>query len=479
MRTTQTPPAALEGPVDLSGLHGLARESMAWDATETRARLVKGEVSALEVVEAAIARADLLEPQLGALVYRDDAGARAAARANGASGSGSGGVFAGVPTFVKDMEALRGMPTRYGSQAVPHQVAAASARSVAQLLSTGLVPLGKSTTAEFGLNATTEPLHGPPTRNPRDRGRSSGGSSGGASALVAAGVVPIAHAGDGGGSIRIPAAFCGLVGLKATRGRLAPMASASRMPVKIATYGVVTRSVRDTAAFFAAVDDQRPAGMAAIGHGPGPGRQPLRVGLFIDPPLGTAVDPEVRAATLAAAAALEAAGHRVLPVAAPYDRQLADDFLTYWGFMAMAVELSVKLQLRGDVADLQPWTRALAARARQSWWAHPGAILRLGRFRHRYAEAFASCDVMLSPTTAGPAPRLGELRPDLDHDSLRGRLLELLPYTPAQNASGGPAISVPFGATRAGLPIGVQLAAPWGEERRLLELAYELEAQGK
>ena len=265
MLTVQTPQAALEGPVDLSGLSGLARESLAWDATETRARLVAGEVSALEVVEAAMVRADLLEPQLGAVVYRDDAAARAAARASGAAAGSGSGVFAGVPTFVKDMEALRGMPTRYGSQAVPQRLAAASARSVAQLLSTGLVPLGKSTTAEFGLNATTEPLHGPPTRNPRDRGRSSGGSSGGASALVAAGVVPIAHAGDGGGSIRIPAAFCGLVGLKATRGRLAPMASASRMPVKIATYGVVTRSVRDTAAFFAAVDEHRPPGMAAIG----------------------------------------------------------------------------------------------------------------------------------------------------------------------------------------------------------------------
>lgn len=475
MRTTQTPPAALQGPVDLTGLSGLARESMAWDATETRARLLAGEVSALEVVEAAIARADLLDPQLGALVYRDDAGARAAARESG--GGGGSGVFAGVPTYIKDMENLRGMPTRYGSQAVPHALAAVTARSVAQLLTTGLVPLGKSTTAEFGLNASTEPLQGSPTRNPRDRGCSSGGSSGGASALVAAGVVPIAHAGDGGGSIRIPAAFCGLVGLKATRGRLAPMASSQRMPVKIATYGVVTRTVRDTAAFFAAVDDQRPAGMAAIGHVQGPGRQPLRVGLFIDPPLGTAVDPEVRAATLGAAAALEAAGHRVVPVAAPYDRQLADDFLTYWGFMAMAVELTVQLQLRGDLADLQPWTRALAAQARKRWWAHPGAMLRLGRFRHRYAEAFANCDVILSPTTAGPAPRLGELRPDLDHARLRARLLELLPYTPAQNASGGPAISVPFGATRTGLPIGVQLAAPWGEERRLLELAYELEAR--
>ena len=471
MAADPKPQTVLTGPVDSAGLSGLARESMAWDATETRARLVSGEVSALEVVEAAIARADLLEAQIGAVVHRDNDGARAAARAP------SSGVFAGVPTFIKDMEALQGMPTRYGSRAVPHKVAEASARSVAQLLTTGLVPLGKSTTAEFGLNATTEPLIGPPTRNPLDRAHSSGGSSGGAAALVAAGVVPIAHAGDGGGSIRIPAAFCGLVGLKATRGRLAPMASASRMPVKIATYGVVTRSVRDTAAFFAAVDDRRPPGMAAIGHVQGPSKERMRIGIFIDPPLGTPVDPEIRAATLAAAAILEGAGHSVVPVAAPYDRQLADDFLAYWGFMAMAVEFAVKHQLGGDVAALQPWTRALASRARHRWWSHPGAMLRLSRFRHRYAEAFAGCDVILSPTTAGPAPRLGELRSDLDHDTLRDRLLTLLPYTPAQNASGGPAISVPAGATSAGLPIGVQLAAPWGEERRLIELAYVLEAQ--
>ncbi len=458
--------------VNINGLQGLALESIAWDATETRARIATGEVSAREVLEATIERAEHLDPQLGAVVHRD----YDAARALVAGAARGPGVFAGVPTFIKDMENLQGAPTRYGAQAFTPKPAPASAASVAQLLTTGLVPLGKSTTAEFGLNATTEPLHAPPTRNPVDLGCSSGGSSGGASSLVGAGVVPIAHAGDGGGSIRIPAAFCGLVGLKATRGRLRPMDSAKRMPVKIATYGVLTRTVRDTAAFFAAVDADRPAEMAPIGHVQGPGTQRLRIGLYIDPPLGTPVDPEIRAATLAAAKALEGAGHSVAPVSAPYDQQLADDFLLYWGFMAVGVEVGVRWQLKGDPAALQPWTRALASRAKRRFWAHPAAIARLAKFRETYARNFAQCDVMLSPTTAGPAPRIGELSPSLDHDTLRDRLLSLLPYTPTQNASGGPAISMPFGATRAGLPIGVQLAAPWGEERRLLELAYTLEA---
>ena len=458
--------------VNINGLQGLALDSIAWDATETRARIAAGEVSAREVLEATIERAEHLDPQLGAVVHRDYDAARALV-----DGAARGpGVFAGVPTYIKDMENLQGAPTRYGAQAFKPKPAPASAASVAQLLTTGLVPLGKSTTAEFGLNATTEPLHAPPTRNPVDLGCSSGGSSGGASSLVGAGVVPIAHAGDGGGSIRIPAAFCGLVGLKATRGRLRPMDSAKRMPVKIATYGVLTRTVRDTAAFFAAVDADRPADMAPIGHVQGPGTQRLRIGLYIDPPLGTPVDPEIRAATLAAAKALEGAGHSVAPVSAPYDQQLADDFLLYWGFMAVGVEVGVRWQLKGDPAALQPWTRALASRAKRRFWAHPAAIARLAKFRETYARNFSQCDVMLSPTTAGPAPRIGELSPSLDHDTLRDRLLSLLPYTPTQNASGGPAISMPFGATRAGLPIGVQLAAPWGEERRLLELAYTLEA---
>ena len=321
-------------------------------------------------------------------------------------------------------------------------------------------------------------MFGKPTCNPLNLGHSVGGSSGGAAALVAAGVVPIAHGGDGGGSIRIPAAFCGLVGLKASRGRLVPMATSKRMPVKLATYGVLTRSVRDTAAFFAEVD-QPIQGMAPIGKVEGPGSVKRRIGVFIDPPNGSPVDPEVRAACLAVAKTLESQGHQVDFVPAPYDQQLIDDFLLHWGLLAFGVEQLVKRQPGGDVERLEPWTRNLAKQAKKKWWRIPTAIWRLRRYEAKYAETFRRCDVLLSPTTAAPAPKLGYLSADQPYEQQVERLLTLLPYTPVQNAAGGPAISLPVATNKDGLPIGVQLASPMGEERRLLELAFALEHRGQ
>ncbi len=450
-------------------LGALAEQTRSWDATETASRIAKGEISPVEAVKAAIERAEAAEPVIGAIAYRrfEEALSEAAEPKTG--------FFAGVPTFIKDMEELRGAPTGFGSVALPKKAAARTAPSVAQFLSTGVVPLGKSTTAEFGLTATTEPVHGVPTCNPRDPSRSAGGSSGGAAALVAAGVVPVAHGGDGGGSIRIPAAFCGLVGMKASRGRLVPMESTRRMPVKISTYGVLSRSVRDTARYFAAVAPQARGKMPPVGEVEGPSRTRWRIGLFIEPLAKTAVDPEVRSATLRAARALEDEGHAVDEIPAPHGRGLIDDFVLYWGFLAASVETAVRSTPGGDPEKLEPWTRDLARRARRSWIRIPGAMWRLQRFATIYARVFDRCDVILSPTTAAPAPKLGHLGGRQSYEQHLSRLLELVPYTPIQNASGGPAISLPVARTESGLPIGVQLAAPWGEERRLLELGCLLE----
>ena len=448
----------------------LADETAAWDATETAQRIAAGEISAVEASRAAIARAEAWEPRIGAIAHRDfESGLRRAE-------SPEPGVFSGVPTFVKDLEDLAGTPTRFGSAAAGGGGAmSATADSVRQFLSTGAVALGKSTTAEFGLTCTVEPTGAEPTRNPLALDYSTGGSSGGAAALVAAGVVPISHGGDGGGSIRIPAAFCGLVGLKATRGRLVDMESTTQMPVKIATYGVLTRSVRDTAAFFAAAGDQGNArDLPPIGHVEGPSDDKLRIGLFIDPPMGGEVDPEVRATTEAVARTLESMGHSVEPAPAPYDQQLVDDFLLHWALLAQGVELMV-LFSKGKVKRLEPWTRGLAGHLRRNLLRVPGAIRRLRRFPASYDTSLASFDVLLSPTTAAPAPRIGHLDSSQPFESKLERLMELLPYTPVQNASGGPAISLPLGTSSAGLPIGVQLAAPRGHERRLLELAFALE----
>lgn len=450
-------------------LQGLAAESQGWDAVETAARIRSGAVSSGEVVEAAIARAEAWEPQLNAIARELYDRGRQRARAP------SAGVFAGVPSFVKDMEDLEGAATTLGSAAVPPSAAKRTASSVAQFLSSGVIPLGKSTTAEFGLNASTEPVFGKPTCNPRHLGHSAGGSSGGAAALVAAGVVPIAHGGDGGGSIRIPAAFCGLVGLKASRGRLVPMDTTKQMPLKIATYGILTRTVRDTAAFYAQVAPGPVAGMPAIGNVEGPGKERWRIGLFVDPPTGAPVHPEIRAAVLATAKALESLGHSVDFVTAPYSLQLADDFLLYWSLLAFGVERAVKGLPGGDVTRLEPWTRQLARNAKARWWRHPGALYRLHRYADTYNRVFRRCDVVLCPTTAGPAPPLGFLSPGQPFEQQLGRLTALLPYTPVQNTAGGPAISLPMARTQEGLPIGVQLAAPLGQERRLLELAFALE----
>lgn len=454
---------------EVQGLTGLAEETSTWDATETAARIAAKDISAVEAAEAAIARAVAWEPLINAIVARTFEAGLAQARKS------ASGCFAGVPTFVKDMEDLTGAPTRLGSAALPPMIAKTTAESVAQFLSSGAVPLGKSTTSEFGLTATTEPVHGEPTRNPINLEHSSGGSSGGAAALVAAGVVPVAHGGDGGGSIRVPASFCGLVGLKATRGRLKPMESTKRMPVKLATYGILTRTVRDTAAFFAQVDQAPVRGMAPVGLVEGPGKQRHRVGLFIDPPQGADVHPEVREAVMATAEALERMGHRVDLVSAPYDRHMVDDFLLYWGLLAAGVERIIAKTPGGDVTRLEPWTRALAATARANWLRLPGALWRLHRYKARYACVFDRCDVLLSPTVAQPAPKLGHLAADQPFEQKKERLLNMLPYTPVQNVSGGPAISIPVATSSSGLPIGVQIAAPWGEERRLIELAFALE----
>lgn len=454
----------------------LAAQTADWDATETARRIAAGELSAAEAVAAAIARSREQQPRIGAVIHEQYERA-----AQEATSPPTEGCFAGVPTFIKDLEDLAGTPTGFGTAAMPPMQPSATAPSIRQFLqSTGSIALGKSTTAEFGLTATTEPVHGEPTRNPRNLAYSSGGSSGGAAALVAAGVVPIAHGGDGGGSIRIPAAFCGLVGLKASRGRLIDMASAKRMPVNIATYGVVTKTVRDTAAFFAAAERVKPArGMPPIGHVEGPGPRRIRVGLFIDGPLSASVAPEVRAATLGAARHLEQLGHQVEEVPAPYSDSLVGDFVLHWAVMAAGVESIIKAHPKGDLTKLEPWTRALAGHARGNWWRVPSAIWRLRRYAARYAKGFAKYDVLLSPTTAAPAPPLGHLSTELSYEEKLSRLLELLPYTPVQNAAGAPAISVPFGVTDTGLPIGVQLAGPRGGERRLLELAYEIEAEGR
>lgn len=446
-----------------------------WDGVETAARIARGEVSAQEVVRAAIERAAawshlnaIVTPTFEAALRDADAAAP--------------GPFRGVPSFIKDLDDVAGVPTGMGSRAFRGYVPRATAPAVAEFLRAGFVSLGKSTTPELGLTCTTEPEGGEPTRNPIDLERSAGGSSGGAAALVAAGVVPIAYASDGGGSIRIPAACCGLVGLKPTRHRLTDLARTAKMPIKLATYGVVSRTVRDTAAYYAAIEAVAPArGLPRVGRVEGPGTRRLRIGLDAGSPVGAPVDPAVRAAVERAGRLLERQGHHVALVT-PFDerraRQLARDFFNYWGLLAAGgIHLARSFRRRAFRPDqLEPWTRGLAAHFKRHALPTMVGLWRLHRFSRLYDAVFGRVDVLVTPTVAAPAPRLGHLSPAQPFATKSERVHAFASFTPIANVVGAPAISLPLGATGGGVPVGVQLSARRGDERTLLELAFALEA---
>ncbi|HUP99591.1 MAG TPA: amidase, partial [Aeromicrobium sp.] len=437
--------------------------------------IARGDVSAREATAAAIARAEALNPELNALVVTDFERALAHAGAPGE------GVFAGVPTVIKDNENVFGLPTRDGSRATPNTPAAADSPFVSAFRSTGVVVIGKSTLPAFGFNASTEFDDAPPTRNPWNLDYSTGASSGGSAALVAAGVVPIAHANDGGGSIRIPAAACGLVGLKATRGRIIDPLEAASLPVNILANGVVSRTVRDTAAFVAAAEAfHPPVGMPAVGRVEGPADRRLRIGLIVDSVTGTPTDDETRAAVGETALLLEKLGHQVVEVQAPVNTRFIADFSHFWSLLAFSVRRFGK-RLYGpgfDPTQLDQLTLYLAKRFVRHAWLTPRAIVGLRRTTAAYQESLdkAGVQAVLSPTVAHTTPRLGYLSADAGFPEMFERLQRYVAFTPLHNASGAPGISVPAGLTREGLPIGVHLSAKLGQDRTLLELAYELEA---
>jgi len=266
------------------------------DGVGVAARIRSGEISAAEAANAAIARAERVNPTLNFIATPCFDYARARAATN------PSGVFGGVPTLVKDLTPLAGIRQMSGSRAFRDYVSRENGPYTDALLVSGLTPIGKSTTPEFGLTCTTEPMVTGATKNPWDITRIAGGSSGGSAAAVAAGVVPVAHANDGGGSVRIPAAICGLVGLKVSRGRCITLPDNS--PVPIGVEGCVSRSVRDTAAWLA-ITEQHGAGAAftPVGAVTGPNTRRLRIGLAIPDPIGREPDPAVRAGTEAASRA--------------------------------------------------------------------------------------------------------------------------------------------------------------------------------
>ena len=296
---------------------------------------------------------------------------------------------------------------------------------------------------------------------------------------MAGGLLTLATGGDGGGSIRIPAACNGLVGLKPTRGRLPLETAHDEMPIKLVANGVVTRSVRDTAAFFREAEKAwRSPKLPAIGDVTGPGARRLRIGVLTRS-IRRESSPEVRAATLETAALLEALGHHVETIdEMPVPDSFVDDFLLYWALLAMALVRGGQRRFGPscDPQRLDNLTLGLNRRATRNLHRMPAALTRLATTRRRTRSLTQRFDVVLTPTLADETPPVGHIDPMADYDQIVARLIDWAAFTPLQNVTGDPAISLPLAHSSTGLPIGMMFNAPAGHEARLLELAYELEA---
>lgn len=439
------------------------------------------QLSAEEVAQAALNRLEAVNPQLNAIAAERYQQALEEAKQHDKQlkhNLSAAPAFAGVPSFIKDNTDLAGLPTRHGSRATSARCQQSNGEFAEQFLSTGLIPLAKSSLPEFGFTATTEFTQQQPTRNPWNLQHSSGGSSGGSAALVAAGVVPIAHANDGGGSIRIPAACCGLVGLKPSRDRLRNPALNEKLPINIVADGVVTRTVRDTAGFLSAAEQYyRNPALAPIGEVTGPSSKRLRIAVFSDYNNGQQSHPEVAAAVERVALGCEAMGHQIELIQSPVDEQMAEDFFLYWAMLAASMNHLGKFTLdkQFNSSQLEPLTKNLSRHFVKNVWRFPSALKRLRNYHLTHAASFSGFDMVLTPTLAQPPVEIGYLALDLDLETTWQRLKNYTAFTPLQNITGAPAITLPLAQSESGLPIGLQFAGNLGAEKSLLELAFELE----
>lgn len=435
------------------------------DATGQAALVAGGELAPADLVEAALIRIDALDPTLNALTFRDDEAALQRAQA-------ARGAMAGVPWLVKDGLDYPGMPTRSGSRSRRDAPAGTTAFPYTERLDeAGLIALGKTNAPEFGLLPTTEPLLYGAARNPWALDRSPGGSSGGAAVAVASGMVPLAHAADGGGSIRIPASNCGLVGLKPGRGGNVRARDPHIVEDLLVGDTLLARSVRDVVWATAAT---------ASGAVPIPARRQLRIAMIPESLDGRAPAPEVQAALDFAAGLCASLGHDVEPVALPVDgTAVAGAFRTIWGYLARDSIRDAVSRLGTSLTDvLEPWTLDLAA-----WGSVIEAVDADRLFAHvAAAEAalrafFIEYDMILSPVLRLPALPIGALAPDRPFDEIMALMFDYVSYTPLHNLTGLPAISLPlFPGDASGVPIGSMFAAARGQEPLLLALAHELEA---
>jgi amidase len=460
------------------------KEYADYDALGLGELIAKKEVTPQEVLDAAIERIEAVNPRINAVVQKAYDEARAVIRAGLQAGP-----LSGVPYLLKDLYAWqKGARVGNGSRLYDGFVADHDFTLVERYKAAGLVILGRTNTPEFGLNAATEPVVNGPTRNPWNLERSSGGSSGGAAAAVAAGMVPAAHGTDGGGSIRIPAANCGVFGLKPSRGRNPAGPDVGEGWSGLACGHALTRSVRDSAAFLDASSGPAPGDpywappparpfLQEVGAAPGR----LRIALMTKAPSGVPVHGECIKAASDAARLCQELGHSVEEAMPEVD----SDALAWampviiGGNLRNAVELRLKgLGRELRQGDLETITALWAERAlRYTATDYARAIFIVHRLGRSLGQFFQRYDVLLSPVLAEPPLPLGAT--DMmgnDLDAYNERLFRLIPFTPIFNMSGGPAMSLPLHWTPDGLPVGVQFGADFGNEAALFRLAAQLEA---
>lgn len=468
------------------------------DATGLAKLVADKQITATELLELATERAAAVNPKINAIIR--DVPATPTDELTGP--------FAGVPFLIKDLaQDYAGLPSSNGSRSLQHIPVAEHATIVERWLDAGLVIFGKTNLPEFGAKGVSEPQLWGPARNPWNTDHTPGGSSGGSAAAVAAGIVPCAGANDGGGSIRIPAACCGLVGLKPGRG-LTPMGPANGEAMHgSAVQGVVSRTVRDTAAMFDVIAGGEPFGpyspaspessyAAAVGQDPGR----LRIGVRVPSAITPTPHHEAYAAIEKTVATLTDLGHHVeeLPQAPFDDAELARDFLLTW-FVYLAWEVDEAKRLSGagdDAFERDTLIMAALGRATSSV-AYVDAVQRRHAHTRRLSTFFETYDLLLTPTLATPPPRIGEfdlpaplqrgadvllrtrtaklLRHTRIVDDMVDKNLGWVPYTQLANLTGRPAITLPLHWTADGLPLGVQFVAPLAGEPLLLKLAAQLE----
>jgi amidase len=452
-------------------------------ASELAGMVRSDEVSARELAQISLERIEQLNPALNAFVQVDEEGALAAADAIGA---GDERPFAGVPIAIKNNRPVKGLRLTYGCELMAEHVAPYDHNITRRLRDAGFVIVGTTTLPEYGILPVSEARMFGPTRNPWDLGRTPGGSSGGAATAVAAGLVPVAHGNDGGGSIRIPAACCGLVGLKPSRGRISPAPELGDSSLGID--GVLTRTVADTAAILDVLEGYEvgdatwapPPAEPFAAAATAPGK--LRIATTTLPPVAAArVDPLAASAVEDAAELLRSLGHEVEEVEPPWqDDSLSELFgAVFSSHIALSIAYSARVAGREPtVQDMEPMSWAIYSMILKLG-AIPsmGAAVALQSFGRRLVSFLHPYDALLTPALAERPLPIGTLdTAAADPMSTFTRSGLFTPFTPVFNASGQPGISLPLYEGADGLPLGVQLVGRPAGEAQLLALATQLEA---